>query len=256
MNIQLISDIHLELIKEPNTIISNIIGDDTKNSILILAGDIGNPSSKKYKKFIQLMSEKYIKVFVITGNHEYYQKYDTGKYRYNIEEIDKMINTLTSSLPNVHFLQRESFIYDRVRFLGCTLWSDCDSELSKYMNDYTYIKDFTPEISKNIHNVDVEWLRRELSLDKCGYDSTVVITHHLPTYKLINKKFENHPLNSFFVSNLDQIVEKADLWVCGHSHTSNYASIGKCKCYINPVGYQNESSGYDRKLTIDLMHTL
>jgi len=251
----LISDIHLELYPKAKDIISKEI---VKDKILLLAGDIGNPSSNIYKTFITDMSNKYEKVFIVTGNHEYYQKYekkdDINKYyRYDMDQVDNMINKFVLTLSNVHFLQRQSFIHNEIRYLGCTLWSLSDSILSKYMSDYEYIKDFTTKISNNLFVQNVEWLRTELNKESDAYYATVVITHHLPSNKLIHKQYEEHPLNSFFASNLDELVEKADLWVCGHSHTSNYIKIGKCKCYMNPIGYSSESSGFNPNLTIDLL---
>lgn len=252
----LVSDIHLELYPKHKDVICKEI---VKDKILLLAGDIGNPSSNIYKSFITDMSNKYEQVFITTGNHEYYQKYekkdDINKYyRYDMKQIDEMITNFTRELPNVHYLQRQNYVHDGIRYLGCTLWSLCnDSTLDKYMNDYEYIKDFTVEKSNMLFIENVEWLRTELNKESDEYYATVVLTHHLPSLKLIHKKYKDSPLNMFFASDLDELVSKADVWVCGHSHTSNYIKIGKCKCYMNPVGYSNEVSGFKNNLTIDLL---
>lgn len=79
------------------------------NSVLILAGDIGNPMSKIYKKFLTEMAHCYDKVFIITGNHEYYQS--SRKKIFSMDDVDKMARLVTESIPNVHFLQRNSYIY-------------------------------------------------------------------------------------------------------------------------------------------------
>jgi len=78
--IQYISDIHLELlhIEEIKSRINKII---PVCPTLILAGDIGNPFHQGYKLFIQEMNNKFEKVFLVSGNHEYYG----GK---SIEETD------------------------------------------------------------------------------------------------------------------------------------------------------------------------
>jgi len=70
MRIQYISDLHLEYyhnLKIPS-IFRRII--ESAGNILILAGDIGYPSEKHYTDFIQFISDKYEKIFLILGNHE------------------------------------------------------------------------------------------------------------------------------------------------------------------------------------------
>lgn len=262
MKLRLLSDIHLELAKHATNYIKRFIPDRPSEDVLILAGDIGNPTSKIYKLFLTEMSNYYSKVFIVTGNHEYYQHYrrkyshETARlesgFRHSIDDIDKMVTVITGSLPNVHFLQRSSVVYNRVRFIGCTLWTQSDPTLTKYMNDYEYIKDFTADTCDKLNSHDVKWLEENLVLNGDEYDRTVVVTHHLPSTKLIADKYKNHPLNGFFANNLDYYVEKADIWVCGHSHSAKFVTIGKCRCYLNPTGYTQEDSSYDINLKIDV----
>ena len=97
-SIQYISDIHLEFlhIEAVESIIRKIIPIDP---IMVLAGDIGNPFSKNnyYEKFIEEMSKKFEKVFLISGNHEYYHN--------NIDMVEEKIKTVTSKYNNVTYLQ-------------------------------------------------------------------------------------------------------------------------------------------------------
>lgn len=70
MSFYIISDIHSELSKSiPNLIFP------TQN--IALCGDIGNPFMDTYKKILDICSEHYQHVFVIAGNHEYYN-YNRG----------------------------------------------------------------------------------------------------------------------------------------------------------------------------------
>lgn len=261
MKLRLLSDIHLELFKDPRKYIDQLI--NPRGDVLLLAGDIGNPTSNIYKSFITEVAKYYNKVFIITGNHEYYQRYNRTNheiypkgertFRYSMEDIDKITRCVTDDLPNVHFLQRDSFIYNRVRFLGCTLWSMADPNLTQYMNDYEMIQNMTANKSIELYEQNRKWLDEELALKSIDYDYTVVMTHHLPSYKLVSEKYINHRLNCFFANNLDNLVEKADIWVCGHSHIAKTITIGKCRCYLNPVGYSNEYSGYDTECMIEVM---
>lgn len=101
-----------------------------------------------------------------------------------------------------------------------------------------------------LHLRDVAWLEEQLQLTSPDYDSTVVMTHHLPSYSLVSSQYANSPLNVFYASNLDHLVIKANVWLCGHSHTPQSISIGSCRCYLNPVGYTHQQTGYDLNLMI------
>ena len=77
MILRYFSDLHLEFIK-PNKIerfIEKI--PQGVNEICILAGDIGNPYQKNYDIFMNFINKNFKKTFVITGNHEYYNKRKT-----------------------------------------------------------------------------------------------------------------------------------------------------------------------------------
>lgn len=271
MKITLISDLNIELAQNPIRHIKKFIPEEPTEQVLVLAGDIGNPSSKIYRIFLYELSKIYAKVFIIAGNHEYYQKYNRrsiskfnseglhlgdASFRHSIEEVDKLIEIQVSSLPNVHFLQRTVFIYNRVRFLGCTLWSEVDRDAAHKMNDFEMIKGMTTDKYRELHSRDVEWLSEMLKVqDESQYDHTIVITHHLPTTELIAEKFQNETyrkLNVFFASNLEEIVKNADIWLCGHSHSAKEVKIGKCSCYLNPVGYTNEKTSFDPSFQISL----
>lgn len=98
------SDIHIELSKTPDKYINRFIPSQSSDDVLILAGDIGNPTSKIYKLFLTEISKYYAKVFIIAGNHEYYQKYQRynnmtytmnapgdNNFLYSMEDIDRII---------------------------------------------------------------------------------------------------------------------------------------------------------------------
>lgn len=106
-SIQYISDIHLEFlhIEAVKSIICKII---PTAPIIVLAGDIGNPFSKNnhYEKFIEEMSKKFEKVFLISGNHEYYHN--------NIDMVEEKIKTVTSKYMNVTYLQNSYEDYNNI----------------------------------------------------------------------------------------------------------------------------------------------
>jgi predicted MPP superfamily phosphohydrolase len=132
MKIQYVSDIHLEFYSKLPKITP--VAD-----VLVLAGDIGYPTSKIYVQFLKEMNTLFKKVFLITGNHEYY----ADKH---IEDIDTQIQQIINSndLKNISFLNCSYEDYEGYRFVGATLWSHIDNP-SYTINDTTQIKDFSVE---------------------------------------------------------------------------------------------------------------
>lgn len=261
MRLRILSDIHLEL---SNVDIRRFIPTTPLlDTTLILAGDIGNPSSKVYKHFVTEMSKTHDNVIIVTGNHEYYQpkrkvfNHREGRLvsrdKYTMSDVDANLWDFTLQLPNVDFLQCRSVIHDRVRFLGCTLWSNPSKKLSRHMNDYHLIPDMTVKKCQALHNSHVDWLNENLSINSSDYDTTVVVTHHLPSFSLVAPSYINNPLNVFYASELDHLVVKANIWVCGHSHTAANVRLGGCRCYLNPIGYMHEQSGCDINLSVPIV---
>lgn len=266
MKVYLYSDIHLEIPKNPRKLIEKFCNiPERLDDILILAGDIGYPSSKIYKLFLSLLSKCYGHIILITGNHEYYKKRkdtspstsyfpDESKKKskpktFSICEIDDQIRNIIQKFPNIHFLQRDEIIINNIRFIGCTLWSDpSDATLTKYMNDYFSISNFTFEMCKELHITDREWLRSKLA--STNNYTTIVVTHHLPSYKMLGG---DDPLDEFYASHCDELLKmnEGGVWCCGHSHKScSQKIIEGCKCFLNPVGYQNEKTNYITDLVV------
>lgn len=263
MKISLLSDIHLELHANPQKMYRSLLEKTSKANVMILAGDIGNPRSPVYNNFIQEVAHAYKHVIVIAGNHEYYSKgnnregstdseiLQTYNKRYTIEETDEHLRLL-NKLTNVYFLQRDELLIEDVRFLGCTLWTPSDPNLSRFINDYHLIPDMTPGKCDEMYNQNISWLEKKLTEKSERYRKTVTITHHLPSFRLNSDKFKNNKYNIFYASNLDHLVEKSDYWLSGHTHAFNKMLIGRCQSYINPIGYSSERTDYDVNLTFDI----
>jgi len=255
MKIRLLSDLHLELYPQtemPTAISAPGIARQgyplsnlkfKKNAdVVILAGDIGNPYQDSYINLLRLLSLTHTKVFVITGNHEYYNKRTMSK-------IDHKIKKLCLDEDNIHFLQTDSIVYNRVKFIGCTLWSNPSNlSLCKYMNDFNRIstddQTFTFDKYVSNHLAHKSWLETELDIAKDdSYDKVCVITHHLPSYALLDVEYIDHPLNSFFATDIN--TTKANVWCYGHTHKANHTKINNTEFHCNPRGYAHETSGWD-----------
>jgi predicted phosphohydrolase len=85
---------------------------------LIICGDIRQPSSQIYKDFFHKYSTQYDKIFMVTGNHEYYHA------RLTIDEINDSIHNIMSQYHNVIFLNNLSYIVSDIRIIGTTLWTN------------------------------------------------------------------------------------------------------------------------------------
>ena len=250
MNIQYISDIHLERGK----------GKEIKSRlpvlapILVLAGDIGNPSSHVYRTFIQHCSEDFDHVSLITGNHEYY----TDKETVTITGIDELIQQYCSQFKNVHFLQNNSVVINDIIFYGCTMWSYIpyvhEAMVSFAMNDYTKIytevgQKLTVDTQNDIHLRMVEKLVS--FLDNHMKDKVVVITHHCPLLtddtvyvkrKLSNNKSHDN-LDFAYCNEFDDIFDEYNnliVWIYGHTHRPCNIKRNQCRIVSNPHGYPSE----------------
>jgi Icc-related predicted phosphoesterase len=262
MKIQFVSDIHLEhhgIYRESQLTAERWLKPVEGADVLVLAGDIGHPEKPAYGLFLKWCSERWPTVVVVAGNHEFYTRVDSiGKddaardIHSRYEKLE-LLRLMAGSLPNVHFLHQGSVeVAPGTWILGCTLWSDIPEDMKKYaaqgLNDFRNILSSdvgdraTVEDYKGWHKADVAWLRTRLAAIRARGDKAVVVTHHLPSYKLIHEKYEDHPLNCCFATDLEWLIEEAQpaAWICGHSHTGSRLTIAGCHVALNPHGYPGE----------------
>jgi predicted phosphodiesterase len=248
MDISLYSDIHLELAGKSTSKIINQF--QNGGDVLVLAGDIGNPFSKSYNLLLKEMSEKFNKIFVVTGNHEYYtdgtKRHFVGGNLYlpgqlSMEILDKRIQVVCDQYRNVHYLNMGTVEYKNVLFVGCTLWYDADEKCPYLMNDYGAIEDLASQDGwkkvKDLHKSHVEWLRSEIAGSK---QDKVIITHHQPTTKFI----EPSPYRYMYGTDLDLFDVTVKLWCCGHNHVTYQEQIDGVTVWCNPIGYKDEKTSY------------
>jgi predicted phosphohydrolase len=135
MKLRYFSDLHLEFIK-PNKIEQFITQiPPGMDEICILAGDIGNPYQTNYDIFMQFISKNFKKTFVITGNHEYYNKTKT------IQETNEFMEEYFQQFDNIRFLNNNYEMYENYCFIGTTLWSHITNPIYE-INDTCSIPHF------------------------------------------------------------------------------------------------------------------
>ena len=243
MLVQYLSDIHLEFMSKPPKI-------KALAEVLCLAGDIGYPHSGIYSLFLKQMSALFKKVFLIAGNHEYYS---SDKYSlHTIEETNQKIQSVITEheLHNVTFLNNSYELYDDVLFVGTTLWSKIPSMNMNdicLMNDFKQIEGLTYDTYNILHikscNFIADTLASVKKEDIYKDKKIVMMTHHLPSFNLIDEKHAYSDTNCFYASKCDAyFVEPIKAWIYGHTHTPNKTIINTIKFVCNPKGYPSENT--------------
>jgi predicted phosphohydrolase len=206
-----------------------------KCKYLALLGDIGNPFSNSYKKFIRDMSLRFEKVFIISGNHEY--------YCHTIRGTDKEIEELCDSLPNCIYFNNKSIYMDKFLIVGTTLWSDIDDHTISYMNDFKYIYEtpttlLRPETYRQKFTDAVDFIKIQIEKKL----PTIILTHHAP-HLCMNGKYKSTPFCSGFSSPLTYLNQKhgnIKCWLSGHTHQNIDEIKDGIILSANCLGYTNE----------------
>lgn len=257
MKIQILSDVHTEFYMNRPKI--------TKTADYIaLVGDIGAPScsSHQYFSFIRFVASLgYLKVFLIFGNHEYYNQVPSTK---TIDELEKLITTTIEADPvckNVVILQKKAYIIEegnkKYAILGATLWTDtskiddsCMSAMSDYK--YIYVRDAPNQKPRKINLKDVykmhvshkRWLKDKVkNMKSLGY-RVIVFTHHKP---YISKVLPKRYADRSWAYESNRCIADVKFWGYGHTHVFDETKIDKTMYVSNPRGYRDEiKADFDR----------
>jgi predicted phosphohydrolase len=237
MKLRYLSDLHLEFIK-PNKIEGFIKKIPSGiDDICILAGDIGCPYQLNYDIFMNFISKNFKKTFIISGNHEYYNKTKT------IQETNEFMQKYFQKFNNISFLNNNYEIYNNYCFIGSTLWSKIINPQFK-INDVYNIPNFDYIEYNRLNMLSVDFVEDTLK----NNENCVIITHHVPSNSLIDIKYKTKnmlPYNQWFYCNMDELIEtnknKIKCWIYGHTHTVSNVMINGIPFLCNPIGYPNEN---------------
>lgn len=260
MNIQLLSDLHLETHPHFQPSIA------PSADVLVLAGDIGsyqNGSMLKDQGDSDFGLARFsprkdlaawpVPVFFVPGNHEY----DGMPF----EDANQRLQETCERL-HITWLHQRVMVLNGVRFVGCTLWSDFEAlvpqqgpltqqlkareKAERAANFYlkktgTTFKGepFLSDAVKALALADQAWLTQALSEPFEG--PTVVITHFAPSLKSADPRYGLTPGTAGFCNALDHLLPNADLWLHGHLHCAHdYVHLG-CRVAANPLGYAKKN---------------
>jgi predicted phosphodiesterase len=238
MKIQFCSDLHLEMNR------SNYHLNKTNADVIVLAGDI-HVGTDAIKFAAQESAAQNKSVVIVAGNHEF--------YGHDYHQMLNKMREAASHHPLVYFLENDDVIIDNTRFIGCTLWTDYlgvnpehqainMAYCGRLLRDHLVIrykdKNFTPKDALTLCLSSKDYLDRELDASFSG--KTVVVTHHGPSLKCQHKQYRFSEISTAFISDLDSLVRKADLWIYGHTHSNLDAMVGDCQLVSNQLGYSSE----------------
>lgn len=231
INLHYASDLHLRRSDRFDDLIRPVKSPNP--TILILAGDIGNPTSPLYHDFFQYLrheknSGKYQEIILIAGNHEY--RGDT------LDNRQAYLKNLSQEY-NFVYLENEVYRYENYAFFGATFWTyipPLAEEIIQISN-----KDLSPTLINREHEKSYHLIDQFLSH---GQGKKIVITHHAPLYSLTSYPLD---LKTYaYVSENPELVERADVWIFGHTHFPTLRTYKKCLLLSNPRGYVREHLPY------------
>lgn len=237
--IQILSDIHLELRKTPFNVTPTA-------PHLALLGDIGNPMSPTYREFLLDLSGRFEHIFIVAGNHEFYH----NDYHQACDRIGEICHTQS----NLHFLNRQKLTLHGFEILGATLWSRIDTpfsgEIFRRLNDFRLIcyqgQPLSLENYQLLHEQDLKFLNTELCQPSAR--KKIVFTHHAPLDHTGNPQYHNSPLSSAFVNRLDDAYfENVALWGFGHTHwqVDFHRLPARTRIVARQTGYEHEHIFFD-----------
>lgn len=202
--------------------------------ICILAGDIGKPGEPHYDLFMQFISSRFTKTFVIAGNHEYYHPTRT------IDETNQWLEQYFQGFENISFLNNTVEIYEGKCFIGSVLWSHI-KEPQYTINDTKMIPHLTVDTYNQMNQICVAFLETAIHSHK----NCIVITHHMPSASLIDVKYRDPillPYNQWFYCDMESLfLPQVKAWFYGHTHMPSRSFIQDIPFLCNPIGYPDEN---------------
>jgi hypothetical protein len=245
------SDMHLEgfLKTSPALLEEAFLPKDDRDaeSILVLAGDIC-AFKDQLIGFIKYVEGRFLRVHYIPGNHEYYHyDFDVWNSRARAEMEQHLVNTTFATDDVVETC------YGNFRIIQTTMWGDGGKNaferdcVRKGLYDFSLIRKtedgavraFTVKDMIELHHKQRARVEELLKTNWSG--STIVVTHHLPSYALCAPRFGTNE-NGGFASACDDLITQYSprAWIHGHTHDTMETQVGNTLVVCNPRGYRRE----------------
>jgi hypothetical protein len=236
---QIMSDLHLELTATTPTTPDPYLhfSIPPRAPYLLLAGDIGLlvHHYPRYLTFLHRQTSNFTHVFLVLGNHEFYKSTHAETLRAAQRMESEQI--LAGKLSIMHRRRVDLSLPDgtEVSVLGATLHShvppDARDRVHRAVRDFTAIDGWSVERHNAEHELDRQWLKRELADIAAGGGGrgrkrkVVVVTHHAPSFVgTCAPVHGGSGVGSAFCTEIVEEVAGAEgggnvrLWVFGHTH--------------------------------------
>tara|TARA_R110000868_G_scaffold28283_5_gene106367 strand:- start:213 stop:1064 length:852 start_codon:yes stop_codon:yes gene_type:complete len=202
-------------------------------------------SAKRFRGFLDRVSNEFPNVVYVAGNHEFYH----GKWE---ETIDVLRNEC-ARYTNIYYLERDTTVINDITFVGGTLWTDCNKGdpltlhgLANCMYDFTGIRNdkhgytkLRPAHTMDRHRQTVDYFKNVLD-NSTG--KVVIVGHHAPSSRSVHERYiRDTIMNGGYYSDLSEFIldnPKIVLWTHGHMHDRSDYMIGDTRIVCNPRGYE------------------
>ena len=214
VSVQIASDLHIECIE--NDDINPLQFITPKAPILILAGDIGSFYKQiQLKNFLSRLCVHFEIVIYIIGNHEYYHTQDY--HHINFFTLKERLFSIAKGIKNLHILQRDSVLINNICIAGCTLWTQPEGKIPKFI---VRIPDINTAKYTDNYSDDLNFIQNITKYCQKKHYKLIVVTHHPPTYKVLENTNKNKKYLSLYSNHLDHLLDKTQIhtWICGHIH--------------------------------------
>lgn len=224
MKIGYMSDVHLDYDDDPASFINSIPLDI---DMMIIAGDVcdGGSDMSLARSLFKHLSD--VLTIYVPGNHEFYG----GQHP---SYINSLLKDLEREFPKLHVLIGEVFqVPDGPRVVGTTLWYNA-SQSMKFRHecwpDFNFINDIVTHASQSFES-------DEMLLNKIKKND-IVVTHMLPSWSCVDKRFVGSKTNELFVRDAEAIIKSMHpaIWIHGHTHATVDVFVGQTNILCNPRG--------------------
>lgn len=259
--IRVLSDLHLDVNKDYPLELED------KDTFTVICGDIAG----EYEYAKEWLNNNIKNGIIIEGNHILYNRDGLS-----LQELYKRYQKDYTLDNNVTFLQNNHKVIDNIVFVGCTLWTNyrlfgrlSTWQCERYMNDFRwgcyeecewtglnskFIKTKL-EPKHCIHEFYESLQYIDSVCEEYPNNKIVVVTHHCPSIKCIDKFYSNDECTPAYASNLESFIKDHSnivCWLCGHSHNQCDFEIDGCRVVMNCRGYcyRNEDKNFNPNKTI------
>ena len=212
----------------------------------LIAGDLTNKPKVRWKYAFERLSRllPLERVSIFPGNHDFYD--------FRLDGEDRLAQIASGF--GIRYAQKRQLVFDDVRILCATLWTDFElgghksvneNQIQAQMNDFKHIRiaskgyrRLRPSDLVTQHRNHFSWLDCALSEPFDG--QTFVATHHAPHPSVLQGHLGS--VGAAYASDLSELIRKhqPDRWFFGHCHDAQDSRVGTTQLINVSLGYPDE----------------